>query len=100
MIPVEYIGYFASVCIVLSFLMKKIHHIRLINLIGCLCFVIYGFLYDPSYGLSSFLMPLSVQYKYTTLVKVKAKREKVKPRNTWNTMLARVTYLLPSIQQL
>lgn len=47
MVSVEYIGYFASVCIVLSFLMKKIYHIRLINLIGCLCFVIYGFLYDP-----------------------------------------------------
>ena len=39
---IEYIGYFASVCIVLSFIMKKVQHIRLINLIGCLCFVIYG----------------------------------------------------------
>ena len=44
---IEYIGYLASVCIVLSFIMKKVQHIRLINLIGCLCFVIYGLLYEP-----------------------------------------------------
>ena len=37
---IEYIGYLASVCIVLSFIMKKVQHIRLINLIGCLCPVI------------------------------------------------------------
>lgn len=76
MVSVEYIGYFASVCIVLSFLMKKIHHIRLINLIGCLCFVIYGFLYDPK--LWPIIIPNAIicVVKYTTLVKVKAKREK------------------------
>ncbi|EGD35176.1 hypothetical protein [Capnocytophaga sp. oral taxon 338] len=46
MINPEYIGYLASVCLVLSFIMKKITHIRMINLVGCLCFVIYGFMYD------------------------------------------------------
>ncbi|MFC2652736.1 MAG: uroporphyrinogen decarboxylase [Capnocytophaga gingivalis] len=47
MIDPQYIGYFASACIVLSFLMKNIQHIRLINLVGCLCFVIYGLMNTP-----------------------------------------------------
>ena len=47
MIDPQYIGYFASVCIVLSFVMKKVQHIRLINLVGCLCFVIYGLMITP-----------------------------------------------------
>ena len=38
MIDPQYIGYFASVCIVLSFV---------INLVGCLCFVIYGLMNTP-----------------------------------------------------
>ncbi|MDO5616011.1 MAG: uroporphyrinogen decarboxylase [Cruoricaptor ignavus] len=39
----NYIGYAASVFIVLSFVLKDLKKIRLVNLIGCICFVIYGF---------------------------------------------------------
>lgn len=39
---VKYIGYLASVFIVLSFIVRSISLIRLINLLGCICFVIYG----------------------------------------------------------
>lgn len=39
---VEIIGYMASVFIVLSFMLKDVRKIRIINLIGCICFVIYG----------------------------------------------------------
>ncbi|KFC23732.1 hypothetical protein [Epilithonimonas lactis] len=41
----EYVGYLASVFIVVSFLLKDIRTIRTINLLGCICFVIYGFYY-------------------------------------------------------
>lgn len=41
---VEFFGYTASFFIVLSFLLKNIRHIRIINLIGCVFFVIYGVL--------------------------------------------------------
>ncbi|MBL1221631.1 uroporphyrinogen decarboxylase [Chryseobacterium sp. L7] len=37
-----YIGYSASVFIVLSFILKDIRKIRIVNMIGCICFVIYG----------------------------------------------------------
>ncbi|KFE99380.1 uroporphyrinogen decarboxylase [Chryseobacterium formosense] len=41
---VNYIGYAASVFIVLSFILKDLTKIRIVNLIGCICFVTYGFL--------------------------------------------------------
>lgn len=38
----SYVGYAASFFVVLSFLLKDVRKIRIINLIGCICFVIYG----------------------------------------------------------
>ncbi|UFH30595.1 uroporphyrinogen decarboxylase [Chryseobacterium sp. C-71] len=38
----NYIGYAASVFIVLSFILKDLTKIRIVNLVGCICFVIYG----------------------------------------------------------
>jgi hypothetical protein len=38
----EWIGYAASVFIVLSFIVNNLKSIRIINMIGCLCFVVYG----------------------------------------------------------
>ncbi len=37
-----YIGYSASLFIVLSFILKDIRKIRIVNMVGCICFVIYG----------------------------------------------------------
>ena len=37
-----YVGYIASFFIVLSFVLKDLKKIRLFNLVGCVCFVIYG----------------------------------------------------------
>lgn len=42
---VDFIGYLASVFVVLSFFIRSnIIHIRTINLVGCVLFVIYGIL--------------------------------------------------------
>lgn len=38
----EWIGYSASIFIVLSFIINQLKIIRIINMIGCICFVIYG----------------------------------------------------------
>lgn len=40
----SFIGYSASIFVVLSFILKDVKKIRIINLIGCICFVLYGFL--------------------------------------------------------
>jgi uncharacterized protein with PQ loop repeat len=38
----EFIGYLASLGVLLSFLMKEIKTLRIVNTIGCFLFVIYG----------------------------------------------------------
>ena len=38
----SFFGYAASFFIVLSFILKDLRKVRVINLIGCVCFVIYG----------------------------------------------------------
>lgn len=42
----EWIGYAASVFIVLSFAVNNLKSVRIINAIGCLCFVVYGIYFD------------------------------------------------------
>jgi len=41
---IEWIGYFASFFLLLSFLMRNITTLRYINSLGCLLFVAYGIL--------------------------------------------------------
>lgn len=38
----NYVGYIASLFVILSFMLKDIKKIRIVNLIGCIAFVIYG----------------------------------------------------------
>lgn len=45
---VELIGYLASAAVLISFLMKDINKLRLINSIGCILFIIYGFMLSPT----------------------------------------------------
>jgi len=40
----EYIGYLASFMVLLSFAMKDVKKLRLVNMTGCILFIIYGFL--------------------------------------------------------
>ncbi|WP_243472621.1 uroporphyrinogen decarboxylase [Winogradskyella sp. MH6] len=40
----EYIGYLASFMVLLSFTMKDVKKLRMVNMAGCILFVVYGFL--------------------------------------------------------
>lgn len=42
----NFVGYGASLFIVLSFVLKDITKIRIVNLLGCILFVIYGVFSD------------------------------------------------------
>lgn len=44
----EIIGYIASAIVLISFLMKNIVKLRIINTIGCLVFIVYGVLLNFS----------------------------------------------------
>ena len=43
---IDYIGYAASLFVLLSFFMKKIATLRMINIVGCSFFIAYGLLID------------------------------------------------------
>ncbi|MCT4630517.1 uroporphyrinogen decarboxylase [Winogradskyella sp.] len=40
----EYIGYLASFMVLVSFTMKDVKKLRMVNMTGCVLFVVYGFL--------------------------------------------------------
>lgn len=44
---VEWLGYAAMAIVLVSFLMKSVNKLRLINALGCLLFIAYGFLLQP-----------------------------------------------------
>ena len=46
---IEIIGYLASAVVLISFLMKNIRSLRIINTIGCSLFVMYGFMLHYSW---------------------------------------------------
>ena len=39
---IEWFGYFASIIVAVSFLMKSINKLRIVNTLGAICFVIYS----------------------------------------------------------
>ena len=39
---IEWLGYFASLLVAISFLMKSMNRLRFINMLGAICFVIYA----------------------------------------------------------
>lgn len=43
----EWVGYAAMATVLVSFLMKNIKYLRIINSLGCLLFVFYGFVLAP-----------------------------------------------------
>lgn len=40
----EWVGYLASLALIISFMMKNVNTLRIINSIGAILFVIYGFM--------------------------------------------------------
>ena len=45
----EWVGYLASFALIISFLMKKIYTLRVINSVGALLFIVYGVMLDISW---------------------------------------------------
>lgn len=44
---IEWVGYAAMATVLVSFLMKSVNKLRIVNSLGCLLFVLYGFLLEP-----------------------------------------------------
>ncbi|MBU2020103.1 MAG: uroporphyrinogen decarboxylase [Bacteroidetes bacterium] len=46
MILTDWVGYGASAVLLLSFVMQQMRLLRIFNIVGCLLFILYGFLID------------------------------------------------------
>lgn len=45
---VEIVGYIATFLVMLSFMMKNVTRLRIINAIGCATWILYGFMLDSN----------------------------------------------------
>jgi hypothetical protein len=61
----EYLGYVASIVIMISFMMKNVITLRFINVIGGLLFIVYGVLLSmsiPIIATNTFVVGVNVYY--------------------------------------
>mgnify|MGYP000004503588 FL=1 len=61
----EGVGYLASLVLMISFLMKNINTLRIINSTGCLLFIVYGFLLATSWPIiisNAFILGVNIFY--------------------------------------
>jgi hypothetical protein len=61
----EWVGYLASLVLMVSFLMKNINTLRIINSIGCFLFVGYGFMLATSWPIvmtNTFILGVNIFY--------------------------------------
>jgi uncharacterized protein with PQ loop repeat len=61
----EWIGYLASLVLMISFLMKNINTLRIVNSIGAVLFVFYGFMLAISWPIiitNTFILGVNVIY--------------------------------------
>lgn len=76
----EWIGYLASLFVLLSFLMRNITNLRYVNSIGCLFFVAYGFLLDSWPIIITNVAIVCVNFYYLVInKKVPVPADEVKP---------------------
>ena len=74
----EWIGYLASFFVLLSFLMRNIITLRYVNSIGCIFFVIYGFLLDSWPVIITNIAIVSVNFYYLFINKRKVNTAEVR----------------------
>lgn len=61
----EWVGYLASLVLIISFMMKNVNTLRIVNSLGALLFVVYGIMLTISWPIiitNSFILILNVYY--------------------------------------
>lgn len=61
----DWIGYFASIVLIISFLMKNINTLRIINSIGACLFIIYGIMLVTAWPIiitNAFILGVNMYY--------------------------------------
>ena len=63
----EWVGYFATIVLMIAFLMKDVRKLRYINTIGCFAFIVYGFLLNISWPIvisNAFIATVNIYYLF------------------------------------
>jgi len=61
----EWVGYLASLALIISFMMKNVNTLRVINSIGAVLFVIYGYMLHISWPIiitNGFILTANIYY--------------------------------------
>jgi len=61
----EWVGYIASLVLIISFMMKNVNTLRIVNSLGALLFVVYGFMLTISWPIiitNGFILILNIYY--------------------------------------
>lgn len=61
----EWVGYTASLALIISFMMKNINTLRIINSLGAVLFVVYGIMLATSYPIiitNAFILMANIYY--------------------------------------
>lgn len=61
----EWIGYMASVALIISFMMKNVNTLRIINSVGAVFFIIYGIMLSTSWPIiitNVFILLVNIYY--------------------------------------
>lgn len=69
----EWVGYLASLALIISFMMKNLNTLRIINSIGAVLFVVYGVLLAISWPIiitNAFILFVNVYYLAFKRIKV------------------------------
>ena len=63
---VEWVGYAAMISLMISFMMKDMKRLRVINTVGCILFVIYGFMLHswPIIITNAFISAVNLYYLF------------------------------------
>ncbi|MCF6182062.1 uroporphyrinogen decarboxylase [Lutibacter sp.] len=61
----EWVGYLASLALIISFMMKNVNTLRVINSIGAILFVVYGYMLNISWPIiitNGFILMANIYY--------------------------------------
>jgi hypothetical protein len=61
----EWVGYMASVALIISFMMKNVNSLRIINSIGAVLFIFYGIMLETSWPIiitNVFILLVNIYY--------------------------------------
>jgi len=80
---IEVIGYIGMALVIISFLFKKLRWLRLFNLLGGLCCMIYGFMTEtyPTAFLNLILVLINLQFPIIYFIKNRKKAKNTENNN-------------------